>query len=157
MTAILEDFGHSDEFIDAFGELDNTALVKCLIDEGRYTDAELGLRQTPLSGVFSIENAGESWEALQQAGDRVVATIQAGPHKVRTDRIITRWLKRHLHRLGAGVNLDQLDSLVEDSAGPVRSHPSTTQLPSSWRARPASHSEKERTPTYLTAHRRRLL
>ena len=30
--------------------------------------------------------------------------------------IVTRWLKRHLHRLGAAVNLDQLDSLVEDKA-----------------------------------------
>jgi len=31
-----------------------------------------------------------------------------------TDRIITRWLKRHLTRLGAGIHLNQLDSLVED-------------------------------------------
>jgi len=85
-----------------------------LIDEGRYTDAELGLRQTPLSGVFSVENAGESWEALQRAVDRIVAIIQADPDKERIDRIITRWLKRHLYRLGAGINLDQLDSLVED-------------------------------------------
>ncbi|WP_235818964.1 hypothetical protein [Vreelandella massiliensis] len=85
-----------------------------LIDEGRYTDEELGLRQTPLSGVFSVENAGESWEALQEAVDRVVAIIQADPNKERIDRIITRWLKRHLHRLGARVNLDQLESLVED-------------------------------------------
>ncbi|WP_262488826.1 Rpn family recombination-promoting nuclease/putative transposase [Halomonas sp. ANAO-440] len=85
-----------------------------LVDEGRYTGAELGLRQTPLSGVFSVENAGESWEALQSAVDRVVAIIQADPNKERTDRIITRWLKRHLHRLGAGVNLERLESLVED-------------------------------------------
>jgi len=34
---------------------------------------ELGLRQTPLSGVFGVENAGESWEALQNAADQVVA------------------------------------------------------------------------------------
>ncbi|MCG5517336.1 MULTISPECIES: Rpn family recombination-promoting nuclease/putative transposase, partial [unclassified Ectothiorhodospira] len=85
-----------------------------LIDEGRYTDADLSLRQTPLSGVFSVENAGESWEALQRAVDRVVAIIQVDPHKERIDRIITRWLKRHLHRLGAGVNLERLESLVED-------------------------------------------
>ncbi|MCG7602195.1 Rpn family recombination-promoting nuclease/putative transposase [Halomonas sp. McH1-25] len=85
-----------------------------LVDEGRYTDADLGLRQTPLSGVFSVENAGESWEALQLAVDRVVAIIQADPNKERTDRIITRWLKRHLNRLGAGVNLERLESLVED-------------------------------------------
>ncbi len=85
-----------------------------LIDEGRYTDEQLGLRQTPLSGVFSVENAGKSWEALQQAVDRIVAIIQADSHKERTDRIITRWIKRHLQRLGAEVNLDQLNSLVED-------------------------------------------
>jgi predicted transposase/invertase (TIGR01784 family) len=85
-----------------------------LVDEGRYTDKELGLRQTPLSGVFGVENAGHSWEALQQAVDRVVAIIQSDPNKDRTDRIITRWLKRHLQRLGAEVHLDQLNSLVED-------------------------------------------
>jgi len=64
--------------------------------------------------VFSVENAGHSWEALQQAVDRVVAIIQSDPNKDRTDRIITRWLKRHLQRLGAEVHLDQLNSLVED-------------------------------------------
>jgi predicted transposase/invertase (TIGR01784 family) len=48
--------------------------------------------------------------------DRRVAIIQEDPHKERTDRIVTRWLKRHPHRLGAAVNLDQLDSLVEDKA-----------------------------------------
>lgn len=87
-----------------------------LVDEGRYTNEELGLRQTPLSGVFGVENAGESWEALQNAVDRVVAIIQADPNKERTDRIITRWLKRHLYRLSAEVNLDRLDSLMEDKA-----------------------------------------
>ena len=85
-----------------------------LVDEGRYTDEELGLHQTPLSGVFSVENAGHSWKALQQAVDRVVAIIQSDPNKDRTDRIITRWLKRHLQQLGAEVHLDQLNSLVED-------------------------------------------
>ncbi|MCH4562710.1 hypothetical protein MKP05_06145 [Halomonas sp. EGI 63088] len=34
--------------------------------------------------------------------------------KDRIDAIITRWLERHLKRLGAGVNLERLDSLVED-------------------------------------------
>jgi len=64
--------------------------------------------------VFGVENAGHSWEALQRAVDRVVAIIQLDPNKDRTDRIITRWLKRHLQRLGAEVHLDQLNSLVED-------------------------------------------
>ncbi|KXS36091.1 MAG: hypothetical protein AWU55_3038, partial [Halomonadaceae bacterium T82-2] len=85
-----------------------------LIDEGRYTAEELDRRQTPLSGVFSIENASASREALQQAVDRIVAIIRNDPHKERTDAIITRWLKRHLQWLGAGVNLERLNSLVED-------------------------------------------
>jgi hypothetical protein len=85
-----------------------------LIDEGRYTDEQLGRLQTPLSGVFGVENAGESWDALQQAVDRIVSIIQAAPNKERIDKIITRWLKRHLQRLGAEINLTQLDSLVED-------------------------------------------
>ncbi|MCE7517097.1 hypothetical protein ACQKFL_13985 [Vreelandella titanicae] len=46
--------------------------------------------------------------------DRIVAIIQADPHKERIDKIITRWLKRHLQRLGAEVDLNQLNSLVED-------------------------------------------
>ncbi|UEQ02649.1 Rpn family recombination-promoting nuclease/putative transposase [Halomonas profundus] len=85
-----------------------------LVDEGRYTDKQLGLVQTPLSGVFSVENAGESWETLQRAVDRIVAIIQADPNKERIDKVITRWIKRHLQRLGAEVNLEQLNSLVED-------------------------------------------
>ncbi|PKH58589.1 MULTISPECIES: hypothetical protein [unclassified Halomonas] len=35
-------------------------------------------------------------------------------HKERIDKIITRWLKRHLQRLGAEVDFTQLNSLVED-------------------------------------------
>jgi len=50
-----------------------------LVDEGRYTDEELISKQTPLSGVFGVENAGHSWEALQQAVDRVVEIIEADP------------------------------------------------------------------------------
>jgi predicted transposase/invertase (TIGR01784 family) len=85
-----------------------------LIDEGRYTDEQLGLVQTPLSGVFSIEKASKNRQGLQKAVDRIVAIIQADPNKERIDKIITRWLKRHLQRLGADVNLDELNSLVED-------------------------------------------
>lgn len=85
-----------------------------LVDEGRYTDEELGLNPTPLSGMFGVENAGDSWESLQHAVDRIVTIIQATPHKERVDRIITRWIKRHLSRLGVDVNLDHLNSLVED-------------------------------------------
>ncbi|MDQ7734026.1 Rpn family recombination-promoting nuclease/putative transposase [Halomonas sp. SpR1] len=85
-----------------------------LVDEGRYTDQQLGLVQTPLSGVFSVENAGESWETLQRAVDRIVAIIKTDPNKERIDKVITRWIKRHLQRLEAEVNLEQLNSLVED-------------------------------------------
>ncbi|MGP9766665.1 Rpn family recombination-promoting nuclease/putative transposase [Halomonas sp. AOP13-D3-9] len=85
-----------------------------LVDEGRYTDKQLGLVQTPLSGVFSVENAGESWETLQRAVDRIVAIIKTDPNKERIDKAITRWIKRHLQRLGAEVDLEQLNSLVED-------------------------------------------
>ena len=66
---------------------------------------------TALSGVFSIET---DRKGLQQAVDRIVAIIQASPDKERIDNIITRWLKRHLQRLGAKANLDQLTSLMED-------------------------------------------
>ena len=85
-----------------------------LIDEGAYTDAELGLTPSPLSGMFSVENAGDSWESLQRAVDRIVAIIQADPNKERLDRVITRWIKRHLSRLGVDIQLDQLNSLIED-------------------------------------------
>ena len=64
--------------------------------------------------MFSIEKASTNRQGLQQAVDQVVAIIQADPHKERIDKIITRWLKRHLQRLGAEVDLNQLNSLVED-------------------------------------------
>ena len=46
--------------------------------------------------------------------DRVVKIIEADPSKERVDKIITRWIKRHLSRLGAEVGLERLNSLVED-------------------------------------------
>lgn len=64
--------------------------------------------------MFSVENAGESWETLQRAVDRIVTIIKTDPNKERIDKVITRWIKRHLQRLGAEVNLEQLNSLVED-------------------------------------------
>ncbi len=85
-----------------------------LIDEGRYTEEDLAQRSSPLSGVFSIENAAFGREALQRAVDRVVAIIQADPNKERIDKIITRWLKRHLQWLGAEIDLERLNSLTED-------------------------------------------
>jgi len=60
-------------------DLKMSSLRYYLIDEGRYTDEELISKQTPLSGIFGVENAGHSWEALQQAVDRVVEIIEADP------------------------------------------------------------------------------
>ena len=64
--------------------------------------------------MFSVENAGESWESLKRAVDRIVAIIQSDPNKERLDRVITRWIKRHLSRLGVELQLDQLNRLIED-------------------------------------------
>jgi predicted transposase/invertase (TIGR01784 family) len=85
-----------------------------LIDESRYTEEDLAQRQSPLSGVFGIENAAADIDALQRAVDRIVALIQADPNKQRMDEILTRWIKRHLHYLDAQINLDQLNSLTEN-------------------------------------------
>ncbi|WP_170243543.1 hypothetical protein [Halovibrio variabilis] len=43
--------------------------------------------------------------------DQVAAIIQVNPNKERIGKVITRWLRRHLQRLGAEVNLDQLKQL----------------------------------------------
>lgn len=85
-----------------------------LIDEGRYSDEDLATRNTVLSGIFGIEKANEGHEALKKAVDRVVAIIKADPDKERIDRIVTRWINRHFERLGAKVDLTELNSLVED-------------------------------------------
>lgn len=64
--------------------------------------------------MFGIENATGDRQALQRAVDRIVAIIQADPNKQRIDEIVTRWLKRHLQRLGDEINLERLKSVVED-------------------------------------------
>ena len=87
-----------------------------LIDIGRYTEEELAQRPTPLSGVFGIENVVVGPERLNQAVERMVALIQSDPNRGRIDAVVTRWLKRHLKRLGAEVAIDQITSLVEDKA-----------------------------------------
>ena len=52
-----------------------------LIDEGVFSDGELLERQTPLSGIFSIEKA-HSREELQRAVNRIVAIIEKERLKV---------------------------------------------------------------------------
>jgi len=87
-----------------------------LIDEGRYSREQLGAIGSPLSGIFEIEVASADRASLQAAVDRLVGLIEADPNKARLDRLVTRWLKRHLERLGVKVNVEQLHSLVEDQA-----------------------------------------
>ncbi|MDQ7728497.1 hypothetical protein [Halomonas sp. SpR8] len=43
--------------------------------------------------------------------DRIVTIIQANPNKERIDKVITRWIKRHLQQLGAEVSLEQLNEM----------------------------------------------
>ena len=86
-----------------------------VIDIGRYTEQELDQRSTPLSGVFQVENVVGP-EQLNHAIERMVALIQSDPNRGRIDKVVTRWLKRHLKRLGAEVNLDPINSVVEDKA-----------------------------------------
>lgn len=43
-----------------------------------------------------------------------MAIIQADPNKQRIDEIVTRWLKRHLQWLGTEIDLERLNSVVED-------------------------------------------
>jgi predicted transposase/invertase (TIGR01784 family) len=87
-----------------------------LIDEGRYTPEQLSAIDSPLSGLFQIEIASGDRTSLQAAVDRLARLIQADPNKARLDALITRWLKRHLRRLGADIDLNQINSLVEDNA-----------------------------------------
>lgn len=84
-----------------------------LIDEGAIADEELEQNQSALSGVFGIEKSSVSPEKMQQAVNRIVGIIQNDPNKERLDRVITRWLKRHLHRLQADISLDQVNSVEE--------------------------------------------
>ena len=87
-----------------------------LIDEGRDTAEQLSAIDSPLSGLFQVEIASRDRASLQAAVDRLVRLIQTDPNKARLDRLITRWLKRHLLRLGAQIDLSQINSLIEDNA-----------------------------------------
>ena len=44
----------------------------------------------------------------------MVALIQSDPNRGRIDKVVTRWLKRHLKRLGAEVDVEPINSVVED-------------------------------------------
>ena len=89
-----------------------------LVNESAFSEDELAERNSPLSGIFEVEKASVDVDALQQAVKRLSARIRAHPEKARLDEVITRWLKRHLSRLGAEAEqaLDPINSLVEDNA-----------------------------------------
>ncbi|WP_338042708.1 Rpn family recombination-promoting nuclease/putative transposase, partial [Ectothiorhodospira haloalkaliphila] len=89
-----------------------------LVNESAFSEEELAERDTPLSGIFEVEKASKDVDALQEAVQRLAARIRAHPEKARLDEVITRWLKRHLKRLGAEAEkaLEQVNSLVEDNA-----------------------------------------
>jgi len=84
-----------------------------LIDESRYSDADLQRVQNPISGVFSIENAQDK-EQLKQAVYRLVDLVKADANKERLDQLLTIWIKRYLQRQGVKGNIEQLESLVEE-------------------------------------------
>jgi predicted transposase/invertase (TIGR01784 family) len=89
-----------------------------LVNESAFSEEELAQRDTALSGIFEVEKASKDVDALQAAVKRLAARIRAHPQKARLDEVITRWLKRHLKRLGAEADkaLEQVNSLVEDNA-----------------------------------------
>ncbi|MFW2133940.1 hypothetical protein [Ectothiorhodospira haloalkaliphila] len=89
-----------------------------LVNESAFSEEELAQRDTPLSGIFEVEKASKDADALQEAVQHLAARIRAHPEKARLDEVITRWLKRHLKRLGAEAEkaLEQVNSLVEDNA-----------------------------------------
>ncbi len=86
-----------------------------LVDEGAFSNMELIKRHTALSAVFGIEQAS-SRDDLQAAVNRIVAIIEQTPNKARLDKVITRWLKRHLFRLGAELGLSSINSLTENQS-----------------------------------------
>jgi flagellar biosynthesis/type III secretory pathway protein FliH len=86
-----------------------------LVDEGAFSNVELIKRHTALSAVFGIEQAS-SRDDLQAAVNRIVAIIEQTPNKARLDKVITRWLKRHLFRLGAELGLSSINSLTENQS-----------------------------------------
>ena len=87
-----------------------------LIDEGAYSDEQLEATENTVSGVFSIEKASHSKAQMERVVARMVHLIQQEPHKERIDKVVTRWLKRHFHRLGDTHNWERIHSLSEDHA-----------------------------------------
>ncbi len=87
-----------------------------LIDEGRYTEAQLEQIPTPISAVFSLENATDDQKMLQAIHRAAqIIQLQKGTRKEVIDKVLTRWLKRHLQKQGAQVNIEKIESLTEET------------------------------------------
>ncbi len=86
-----------------------------LIDEGGYSEIQLEQISTPLSAVFSLENAKDG-EKMIQAILRAsqIIQLQQGERREVIDKVLTRWLKRHLQRLGAEVNIETIENITEN-------------------------------------------
>src|SRR5690606_3548752 len=87
-----------------------------LIDEGAYTDEQIQSSPNDVSVIFAVEIASGNYRQMQQAVDRIVEIIRKDPNKERIDKVVTRWLKRHLHYLGDSQNWGRIHSLIEDHA-----------------------------------------
>jgi len=86
-----------------------------LIDEGAYSESELEQIETPLSAVFTLENAKDGEKIIQGISRaRRIILLQKGEDRERIDKILTRWIKRHLKKLGVSLNIENIDMLVED-------------------------------------------
>jgi len=88
-----------------------------LIDEGLYTEEQLEQIPTPISAVFSLENATDD-QKMTQAILRAskITQLQQGERREVISKVLTRWLKRHLQRLGLGLNIDSIQRLTEEES-----------------------------------------
>jgi len=88
-----------------------------LIDEGAYSEEELEQIPTPLSVVFSLENATDDQkitEGILRASQ--IIQLQQGERREVINKVLTRWLKRHLQRLGLGLNIDSIQRITEEES-----------------------------------------
>ncbi len=97
------------EFLQAY----QPKLDYYLVDEGAYSEQQLAQIDSPMSGVFTLENAKDK-QQLIAAVERITRILKNRPDKKRLDAVITRWFKRHLQRMQLGIKLDELNSLAEE-------------------------------------------
>ena len=89
-----------------------------LVDEGRYTEAQLEQIDTPMSAVFSLENATDDQKMVQAILRTIkIIQLQQGERRETINKVLTHWLKRHLQRLGLGINIeDSIEGLTEETS-----------------------------------------